>query len=147
MKTLLKNAQQSLRDKFGYIRSVDIFITPHENFIPRGTQFPAIGIKDGGIDRTRLMGGEQEDQILTITYIPYVRFFSSDQVIIGTDVEKGLLDVVEELHAALKGNFLGDPGVEDIFSKTEKPSENFGKEGDGLQRKLVPYQYERRITV
>ncbi|MBA3009472.1 MAG: hypothetical protein KKF12_17630 [Proteobacteria bacterium] len=145
MKTLLENAQAAIREKLAYIRPVDVFITPHENFIPRGTQFPAIGIKDGNIKSVTLMGGDSSDQTLAVKYIPFVKMYSGEKSIMGDGSTKGILDVTQDLHTALRDNFLDIPEMEDVTCEDEKESESFGQPGDGLQRKIITYKYEKRV--
>ncbi len=144
MKKLLAKAQAVIREKLSYMRGVDVFITPHENFIPRGTKFPAMGIKDGDIKSDTLAGGEQSDKMLAVKYIPYVKMYSGEKSIMGDGSSKGILDVTQDLHDALDDNFLDIPGMQDVSSGDEKPSESFGTPGDGLQRKIIIFKYDMR---
>jgi hypothetical protein len=144
LKTLLEKAQAAIQQQLTYIRSIDVFITPHDNFIPGGTQFPAVGIKDGNIQSTTLMGGVSADKIMAVKFIPYVKMYSGEKSIMGDSSTKGILDITEDLHSVLADNFLGIQGMEDVSCDDEKESESFGKPGDGLQRKILIYTYEKR---
>jgi len=144
LKTLLTNIQAALREKLPYIRPADIYITPHENFIPAGVQFPAVGIKDGNIKSEVLMGGDLSDRSKAVRLIPYVKMFDGEKSVIGHGADKGILEVAEDIKDALKDNFLGISGMEDVTCTDEKASESFGEPGDGLVRKIIIYVYEIR---
>ncbi|SDU26716.1 hypothetical protein [Desulfobacula phenolica] len=144
MKELLDKIQTELQSRLNNIRDVDIFITPHANLIPGGTQFPAIGIKDGTVKRHELAGGEELDKKQHVSLIPYVKMYPGEQSIMGGSGFKGILEFVEDLHEILDKNLLGIEGMEAAFCENEKESEMFGKPGDGLQRKIIIYKYERR---
>lgn len=144
MKTLLQAVKAALQANMSGMRAIDIFITPHTNLIPAGTQFPAIGIKDGSIKRAELMGGDSLDKEMVVTLIPYVKVYPGEKSIIGSGVFKGVLDVVEDIHEVLDDNLLGIEGMESAFCGDEKESEMFGKLEDGLQRKIITYTYEKR---
>lgn len=124
-------------------RDVDIFITPDVNYIPSGVGFPAIGIKDGKIDRKELVGGVL-DLKPNILIIPFVKIFPASESIIGGSGFYGVLDVASDIHDVLDENKLGLSWVEDAFCATEKASEMFGNDREGLQRKIITYTYEIR---
>ena len=144
MKKLLQAVKAELGTRMTGMRAIDIFITPHTNLIPAGTQFPAIGIKDGSIKRAELMGGDSLDKEMVVTLIPYVKIYPGEKSIIGSGVFKGILDIVEDIHEVLDDNFLGIDGMEAAFCGDEKGSEMFGNPEDGLQRKIITYTYEKR---
>ena len=98
MKELLQKIQTEIRTRVSYIRDVDIFITPHANLIPGGTQFPALGIKDGAVKRHELAGGDSLDKDQAVSLIPYVKMYPGEQSILGGSGFKGILEVVEDLH-------------------------------------------------
>lgn len=143
MKTLLQNIQSELKASLNGLRDVDIFITPHTNLIPAGTQFPAIGIKDGPITRSELADNAM-DRELSVSLISYVKMYPDEQSIMGGSGFKGILEVVEDLHDILDDNLLDITGMESAFCNDEKESEMFGKPEDGLQRKIITYKYEQR---
>lgn len=143
MKALLNAIKEELQGRLHGVRKSDIFITPHPNLIPAGTMFPAVGIKDGAVDREALMGNAL-DRDLSVSLIPYVQAFPDEKSIMGTTGAMGILDLVTALHEILDGNLLDLPGMEDAFCPREKESEMFGKPKDGLQRKIIVYNYEQR---
>jgi hypothetical protein len=144
LKTLLQAVKAELGTRMTGMRAIDIFITPHTNLIPAGTQFPAIGIKDGAVKRHELAGGDSLDRDLIVSLIPYVKAYPGEKSIIGSGVFKGILDIVEDIHEILDDNFLGIDGMEAAFCEDENESEMFGNPEDGLQRKIIKYKYERR---
>ena len=144
MKALLQAVKAELQAGMTGLRTIDIFITPHTNLIPAGTQFPAIGIKDGSIKRAELMGGDSLDKEIKVILIPYVKVYPGEKSIIGSGVFKGILDVVEDIHEILDDNLLGIAGMEAAFCGDENESEMFGNPEDGLQRKIINYTYEKR---
>ena len=144
MKTLLQAVKAELWTRMSGLRAIDIFITPHTNLIPAGTQFPAIGIKDGSIKRTELMGGDSLDKEMKVILIPYVKVYPGEKSIIGSGVFKGVLDVVGDIHEVLDDNLLGIEGMDAAFCGDENESEMFGNPEDGLQRKIITYTYEKR---
>ena len=144
MKALLTNIKAVLQAQVDYIRDVDIYITPHENFIPAGTKYPAVGIKDGNIKSTVLMGGDLSDRVKAVKLIPYVRLFDGEKAVMGFGPDKGILDVAKDIKAALKDNLLDIPGLELVTVSEEQGSESFGEPGDGLVRKIVTLVYDVR---
>lgn len=144
MKALLLKIKAELQARLPGVRDIDIFITPHANLIPAGTQFPACGIKDGSVKRYELAGGDSLDKDLNVSLIPYVKMYPEEQSIVGGSSFKGVLDVVEDLHDILDNNLLGIDGMEAAFCEDENESEMFGKPEDGLQRKIIKYKYETR---
>ena len=142
MKELLNAIKSQLRADLTYMRDRDVYVTPHANYIPNAAKPPCVGLKDGGITRTELPGGMWE-VTLTVHLAVYVQLAKDEASIMGDTAtgKKGVLDIVDDIHASLDENLLGISGMIEAFSSSEAESEMFGDENEGLQRKIVTYQY------
>ena len=148
MKALLTAIQTQLRTSLTYIRDSDIYITPHENYIPGQVRPPCVGIKDGVIDRRELAGGMME-YILNVAIVIMVQLSKDDANIVGDTAagKKGVLQIADDVHAALDENLLNITGMQEAVSNpTEAGSELFGDEKEALQRKVINYQYVKEET-
>ena len=142
MKTLLLAIQAALRAEMAGVREADIYITPHENYIPPGVKAPAIGIKDGAVRVMEKAGMSQETRI-QVSFVVWVEFFQGEESIIGRANQDGVLDICSDLHGVLAGDTLGVTGVIWARPVSETASEMFGDGSRGLQRKIITYEYER----
>ena len=145
MKGLLTAIQTHLRTSMTYMRDKDIYITPHENYIPAGVRFPCVGIKDGDIDGTDCMGGGKESR-MKVTIVPFVQLAKAEATIMGDAAtgKKGILDVSDDIMGALNKNLLGISGLESASCKKSTGSETFGDDEEALQRKLITAIYEKK---
>jgi hypothetical protein len=147
MRELIQAIQTHLQNGLGYVREADVFVTPHVDFLPDAAKFPAVGIKDGAIQRRELAGGVLEFT-LDVTVIPWVQLRkSADASIMGDPVndQKGVLEMAEDVHALLDENLLGLDGMIEAFCPTESESELFMEESGGLQKKNITYRYVREV--
>ena len=143
MKDLLTAIQTQLRTDLTTIRDADIYITPHENYIPNQVRPPCVGIKDGTIVRRELAGGMME-YILNVAISVFVQLHKSEAAVIGDAAsgKKGVLEIADDIHASLDENLLDITGMQEAVSDpTEAGSELFGNEEEGLQRKVIKFQY------
>jgi len=143
LKELLTAIQTQLRTEKTYIRDSDIYITPHENYIPSQVRPPCVGIKDGAIARRELAGGMME-YTLNVTIIVFVQLHKSAAAIMGDAAagKKGVLEIADDIHVSLDENLLDITGMQEAVSgATEAGSELFGDEKEALQRKMINYQY------
>ena len=143
MKALLTAIQTQLKTDLTYIRDSDIYITPHENYIPNQVRPPCVGIKDGAIIRRELAGGMME-YILNVAISVFVQLHKSEAAVIGDAAsgKKGVLEIADDIHASLDENLLDITGMQEAVSDpTEAGSELFGNEEEGLQRKVIKFQY------
>ena len=143
MKDLLTAIQTQLRTDLTYIRDSDIYITPHENYIPSQVRPPCVGIKDGTTGRRELAGGMME-YTLGVMIIVFVDLLKAEAAIMGDTAtgKKGVLEIADGIHASLDENLLDISGMQEATSDpTEAGSELFGNEEDGLQKKLIKFQY------
>ncbi|MBW1777100.1 MAG: hypothetical protein JRJ54_05830 [Deltaproteobacteria bacterium] len=143
MKSLLLAVQAQLRTDLTYIRDGDIYIAPHENYIPSHVRPPCIGVKDGRITRRELVSGMWEVRAQVILAV-YTMLAKEEASVIGDGAtgQKGILEIAEDIHASLDENRLGVSGVLSAFSPQETPSTLFGTEPPFLQQKLITYEYE-----
>ena len=143
MKELLTAIKTQLQTDLTYVRDSDFFITPHKNFIPPRVKMPCVGIKDGPVKRTELPGGMWE-VTSSVAIIPYVDLMKDEETSIMGDSatdQKGVLDIVDDIHTSLDENLLGITGMQEAFSPREDESELAGSEKESMQRKVVYYQY------
>lgn len=146
MKALLKAVQAALRAGMSEIRAGDVFITPHEAFLPKGMSMPCLGIKDGGVSRRELTGGAV-GEVLEVVVIVFTSLRKDHEaVILGDSKEKGVLDLADEVRGILDRNLLGLPGMEYAWCAQDQASEMFEDESRAIQRKLLAFQYEREVA-
>jgi len=145
MKELLAAIKAKLQADLTYIRDRDIFITPHENYIPHHVRPPCVGIKDGDIDGSDGMS-ECEEARMVVTVIPYVQLAKDEAAIMGDPSagRKGILDIDADIKASLDNNLLDIEGMQGASCKSSKASELFGDEQETLQRKLIRCEYEKQ---
>ncbi|MFH2129762.1 MAG: hypothetical protein ABIK68_05250 [bacterium] len=147
MQALLLAIQSALRSGLSDIRSGDIFITPHVNFVPPGVKAPAIGIKDGP-GRVSELGGSMQETTLQVKLVIWVDFPAGEEMIIGKGTMKGVLDRTTEVHAVLGQNLLSIDGMISARPVAETESEMFSDgKGRGLDRKIITYEYEKEETL
>lgn len=144
MKALLNAIKTQLQTDLTYVRDGDVFITPHEDFLPHDVKFPAVGIKDGSIIRAERMGGCMEYEI-SVSLIPWVAMAKPEASIMGDSAtsRKGVLDVADDIHTALDENLLAISGMQEAFSPSESGSETLGSDTRLLQKKNITYVYRK----
>ncbi|MDH5524445.1 MAG: hypothetical protein OEY01_10705 [Desulfobulbaceae bacterium] len=142
MKALLAAIKQELQANLTGIRDSDIYITPHENYIPATAKPPCVGIKDGGENRVELVA-DMWEVTAKVIIVPYVQLYKAEASIMGDAVagKKGVLEMTAEIHAVLDRNHLNISGMQWAFSSSETPSQLFGDQKQSLQRQLITYQY------
>lgn len=144
MRELLNAIKSALQaaETLSYVRDVDIYITPHLNYIPAGVQFPAIGIKDENIARAEL-ASEQMEYMLRARLVVYVDLAKAEASVTGDAAteEKGVLQIEEDLLSVLDENLLGTTGMISALSPSSSGSELFGDESETLQRKIIDLEY------
>ena len=98
MKALLTAIQTQLRTDLTTIRDSDIYIAPHENYIPNQVRPPCVGIKDGRIVRKELTGGMME-VTLDVTIAIFVHLAKDEASIMGDTAtgKKGVLEIGEDV--------------------------------------------------
>jgi len=145
MRELLAAVKTQLQTGLDYVRDRDVNVVPSEGFIPAGVRFPCVGLKDGGLTRTELAGGMWE-VVLTVKLVVYVQLLKEEASIMGDSAagRKGVLEIAEDIHAALDENLLGINGMIEAFSPNEGESELFGDDSELLQRKVITYQYVKQ---
>lgn len=145
MKELIEKAKAALQDKLEYVRERDIIETPSINFVPPGVKPPCVCIKDGPIKTEELAGGMMRwtMQIKLVVYVLILKKGASLMGDAGTG-KKGVLEMAADVHAILDENLLGISGMTKAATvKNEPESEYFGDEKDGVQRKVLTYEYEK----
>lgn len=141
MKTLLTNCKARLRAQIAYIRSSDIYITEDIRLIRNSGSYPAIGLKDGGVQFAALAGDQDEDT-LQLTAAAYVSLQQQEAMLIGAAGQHGVLDVAEDIIAALKDyTFAGS--YDTALPLTQGESEILGEDGQAIMMVPVVMQFTR----
>ena len=144
MKSLLTAIKTQLQTELSDVRDADIFIAPHINFIPAAVRMPCVGIKDGTIVRQEQIGGYIAETY-QVQLAVYVNSRKDEAAIMGDESvdQKGVLDMVAEVHSALHQQLMNLSGVISAFCSTEQASEMFGDDTATVVRKIIIYQYEK----
>jgi hypothetical protein len=147
MKALLNAMKTALQQGLTYVRADDVFITSALEFLPDGMMPPGIGLKDGTIVRRELISGMLEIT-LQVQIGVFVQVFKDEASLMGDAAshQKGLLEIVPDLHAILDENMLGIFGMQAAFSPSESGSEPVGNDTDLFQRKIITYEYVKEET-
>jgi len=109
MKALLQAIQTQLKNDtdLSYISDTNIFITPDEDIIPIDLTFPALGLKDGPINR--IVHTNLKWEVHYTVYIIVLQTLSSGETpIVGQTDPKiyGVLDIADDIHDSLNENLL-----------------------------------------
>ena len=143
MKELLSAIKSQLQTDLSYVRDSDVFITEDENLIPSAVKFPAVGIKDGPVQRIEMIGGMMEYR-MTVKIVALVQLTKSEAAIMGdtSTGKKGILDMEADIHESLDENLLSITGMTAAVAAANQPeSEVFGDEVEVIQRKVIAYEY------
>jgi hypothetical protein len=144
MKALLQAIQTQLKNDtdLSYISDTNIFITPDEDIIPIDLIFPALGLKDGPINR--IVHTNLKWEVHYTVYIIVLQTLSSGETpIVGQTDPKiyGVLDIADDIHDSLNENLLSISGMEQAFSPHELESQTIGYKDVVIQRKRITYEY------
>ena len=144
MKEILEALKAEILESMPEIREVHVLADP--DLLPAGVQFPCVGLKDGpvlrseGVDDTVALG-------LDVNIYIYVQILKEEASIMGSGAgsgaQKGLLDLMADIHSALEHNLLDVSGVIHAFCNEEFGSETMLAGVDVfVQRKGCRYVYE-----
>lgn len=144
MKELLNAIKAQLQTDLTYIRDGDIYITPHENYIPNHVRPPCVGIKDGPVVKEHLMGGCARYS-MSVSIVAFVQLAKDEASIIGdsSTSKKGVLDISDDIETSLDDNLLSITGMQAALCSGSAESELFGDERETLQRKIITCNYEK----
>lgn len=148
MKELLTAIKAQLQDDadLSYIDDSDIFITPDENIIPVTINFPAIGLKDGAINRI-IDSSTGWEVVYTVYLIIYQVLTAGETPIIGqaSPLIYGVLDIAENIITSLNENTLSISGMMEkmAYPGDEMESETTGFEDLVLQKKKILMIYHK----
>jgi len=137
MKDLILAIQTSLREIPGP-RDSDIYLSPDKDIIPESAKFPCIGIKDGRVERSDLMGGVTELTLPVEIYV-YDKLVKNDKAILS------IFDLTRQVHGKLKKSSLGEY-VKSVSPKQETPIQLMYRKSGLVLRKTISYEYEREET-
>jgi len=142
MKDLLNAIKSQLQNELTYVRDSDVFVAEDENLISGQVKFPAIGLKDGSVAWSITSQGPLKTQTLSVRVIAYVSILRPEASIMGDNQQKGVLDIIDDIRAALDENTLnGTVNNAEVVSEAE--SELIGDEEDAIQKKSITFRYER----
>ncbi|MBM9605967.1 hypothetical protein [Desulfopila inferna] len=102
MKQLIESTRATIRTGIGYIKDRDVFVTEDLRLIRNSGSYPAIGIKDGGINFA-FESGDQGDESLQLSFSLQVKLAKSEASIMGDDSTGsiGVLDMAKDVIALL----------------------------------------------
>jgi len=143
MKELLGAIKSQLQTDLTYVRDSDIFVTEDENMIPNAVKFPAVGIKDGPVQRIEMIDGMME-YCMTVKIVALTQLTKPEAAIMGdtSTSQKGILDLEADIHTSLDENLLFITGMISAVALANQPeSEVFGDETEVIQRKIIGYEY------
>lgn len=108
MKALLTAAKTALQTALTYVRNGDVYVTEDLRMIRNYGGYPAVAIKDGGTVFVA-ESADQRGDTLTLQAAGYVKLHKPEASIMGDDSasEKGLLDIANDIIAALDTSFTG----------------------------------------
>jgi len=138
MDRLLIAVQAALQAGLSGLRDSDIFIAPHPDYVRPGSRFPAIGIKDGPVERIEDFGGQ-----LTIRRSVHLCLFTQNVKPDGSMLFE-LIGLVRAVHTVLDASTLDLDRYISAFCKKESESVLlYENEGAGAYlQKILTYQYE-----
>jgi hypothetical protein len=124
-----------------------LWVTPDEDIVPMSATFPAIGIKDGPVNRIVHTNIQWEVHML-VHVVVYVQLTSGDTpVISGTSpVVRGVLEIAEDIETVLSENYLSITGMEQAFCLDEDEGQVIGDKDFLLYKKPLHYQYIKQET-
>ena len=140
MKNLLSALKTELSNNIDYL--ADIAIVSDEDMLPSGTRFPFIGLKDGSIERVEGHSATLNER-LSVSIVCYVQILKPEASIMGDGNNKGILDMMSDVHGVLNENFLDFADIDRAFCSTELASETMLTESMFIQKKKCVYLYDR----
>jgi len=144
MKDLLNAIKSQLQNDLTYVRDSDVFVTEDEVAIPEQVKFPAIGLKDGSVVWTITSRGPLKTQTLSVRVIAYVSILRPEASIMGDNQQKGVLDIIDDIKAALDENTLdGTVNNAEVVSEAESELVIDEKFVPVTQKKSITFRYER----
>ena len=158
MRQMLLDVQARLRSQITYVEDAAIHILIHPDMLPRHTQLPAIGIKDGVVNYEYSDQGRRRRVISLLVqinaYVTIPRSDSTDSPILGSGTLKGVLEIVDNINTALTNWKLGtDRSFFISRALNEEPSVPVGEEErpetgiivrPWVQRKAINFEFARQ---
>lgn len=147
MKEAIAASKKALREAavLSYIKDRDIYVTENIRMIRNTGEYPAIGIKDGGIGFATY-SSDQDDEEFTITFVAYVQLFKPEEGVMGSVNNKGALDIAKDIISILHSNDLGGL-VETALPLTQGASEMIGDDEQVILMVPVTIKYTRFDTL
>jgi hypothetical protein len=134
MRGLLAAIKTALSGVFTGLRDSDILFIPDANLLPDGCRFPCIGIKDGKMAVSEMMGGAIEKKCPVEVY-----YF--DKLRPGDDCMLDFLDRGDEIFDALRDNLL-DGYVREVSPLSATPINLMYTKAGLILRKGLFFEYE-----
>lgn len=149
MKTLINAVKTDLVNAaaLSYVADANIFITPDEDLLPATVTFPAIGLKEGPIDRTMesVSGSGHLWRILyRIHVVIYVDMTAGETPVVGqaSPTIKGILDMNADIQGVLHEDYQAITGVIDARCTSEQEGEVIGGSDAIVLKKKMTFEYE-----
>lgn len=145
MLDLLKAMRARLRDQLADVRDQDVYVTPALDLARPGTMWPAVSLKDGGVERVELAGG-YVDETLRVHCGCMVQVADTEAAILGDASRAGVLDLSARVRAALNDEFLGLPGVVRAWCERDYESAPIVDRNVMIQVQALTFVYQREVT-
>lgn len=109
MQVLIESTRSTIRSGIGYVKDRDVFVTEDIRLVRNAGGYPAIGIKDGGV-QFGADAGESGDETLTLTFSLQVKLAKSEASIMGDTSTNsvGVLAFAKDIIELLKDSPPGD---------------------------------------
>lgn len=111
MKNALLKIKEQLDSSISYLATKSavekaIYITTGRN-VPNITDFPAIALKDGAIAYNLagvpITAGADLEAVMRVRVTAFINLYREEDIITGNDNEKGIIDLADDIKAALNG--------------------------------------------
>ena len=135
MRGLFEAIKAALSGVFTGLRDSDILFLPDANLLPEGVRLPCIGIKDGRMRISELMGD-------TLEMIYPIEVYYFDALKNGDDCILNYLDKTDDIFDALKANRLGGY-VREVSPISATPINLMYTKKGLILRKGLFFEYEK----
>lgn len=134
---ILAATQAHLRAGLSGLRDVDVFISPHEDWVPNGCQFPAVGIKDGAISYVDLESqGRRTEMEMSLAVLHQI-LSGPEAGLMGTPTTPGLFQNCEAVRGLMHWAKLPVDGLIECRVTAETPSALLDMGRLNIQSKII----------
>ncbi len=144
MKELLIAIKNDLKNNLSYLKN-RVYIIPDKYFPPAEAIPPFVGIKDGKILREYKPYHRLEK--LHVSIYAYVAIEKEEASVIGDNTQKGVLEIISDIHERLNKNTLSLQGIYDAQAGSEEDAGVlFEEQGGFMLCKGIEFLFFREIN-